>query len=75
MALKTKDKQTKQIYAYMLQHGSITALDAVKLGCYRLSARIWELKNNEGIRIVSSIERVEKADGTKTNVARYSLVR
>ena len=75
MALKTKNSQTKQIYAYMLQHGSITALDAVKLGCYRLSARIWDLKNNEGIRIVSSIERVEKADGTKTNVARYSLVR
>lgn len=75
MALKTSDKQTKQIYDYMVKHGSITALDAVKLGCYRLSARIWELKNNEGIRIVSSIERVEKADGTKTNVARYSLVR
>lgn len=69
------NKQTKQIYAYMLQHGSITALDAVKLGCYRLSARIWDLKNNEGVRIVSSIERVERADGTKTNVARYSLVR
>ena len=66
--------QTKQIYDYMMKHGSITQADAIRLGIYRLASRIWDLKA-AGVHIITSSEEVHKADGTKTRVARYALVK
>ena len=34
----------KTILNFMRAHGSITQRDAIWLGCYRLSARIFDLK-------------------------------
>ena len=39
-----KDKQTQRILRYMEEHGSISQKEAIELGCYRLSARIHDLK-------------------------------
>lgn len=68
------NKQTQQIYDYMVKHGSITQADAIRLGIYRLASRIWDLRSS-GVHIISSSEQVTKADGTKTRIARYSIVR
>lgn len=52
---------------------SITPLEALdKFGCFRLGARIFELKE-EGHPIEREMVEVETRDGT-TRVARYSLV-
>lgn len=36
--------QNQKVYEYMKEHGKISQRDAVKFGCYRLSARIHETK-------------------------------
>ena len=36
--------QTEMILQYMREHGAISQREAVKLGCYRLSARIHDLR-------------------------------
>lgn len=37
---------TAQVLHYLQQHGSITPMQALnELGCYRLGARIWELRD------------------------------
>lgn len=41
-----KKSQTLQVYEYIGKHGSITPLEALEhIGCFRLGARIWELKD------------------------------
>ena len=38
--------QSDAIYNYMLTHKSITPLEALtELGCFRLGARIWDMKH------------------------------
>ena len=64
--------QNQRILEYMREHGSITQREAIKLGCYRLSARIAELKS-QGLRIDSLPTTVRNADGTKTRVSVYKL--
>ena len=44
-------KQTEKILQFMQENGKITQKDAVKFGCYRLSARIHDLKEM-GYKIV-----------------------
>lgn len=66
--------QTKRIYDYMVKNGGITQRDAYKMGIYRLASRIWDLKE-AGYHVISSHIEVENADGSKSRVARYSLVR
>ena len=65
--------QAERILMYMQEHGSITQRDAIKLGCYRLSARIYDLKKIWGFIIVTKYEQVKNSDGTTANIARYSL--
>ncbi|MBQ0124741.1 MAG: helix-turn-helix domain-containing protein [Clostridiales bacterium] len=65
--------QNGQVLRFMEQHGSITALEAMReIGCYRLAARISDLRR-AGNNIVSESFTVVKPDGTKTRVARYRL--
>ena len=42
-----KETQRKQILDYMKEHDSITPMEALNLfGCFRLGARIWELRKS-----------------------------
>lgn len=41
-----KKSQTLQVLDYIKEYGSITPLEALEnIGCFRLGARIWELKD------------------------------
>lgn len=64
--------QCEKIVEYMNKHGSITQLDAYKLGCMRLPSRIHDLRK-QGYAIDVKTERVKKADGGYAPIARYSL--
>ena len=64
--------QEQKILEYINEHGSITQRDAVMLGCYRLSARIFDLKKM-GYVIVTAMETVPTVDGNTATIGRYSL--
>lgn len=65
--------QTEKILQYMKDNGGITQREAIWLGCYRLSARIHDLKAS-GHLIETEMKKVENADGTSSVVANYRLV-
>lgn len=63
--------QNEMILAYLEQNGSITQAEAMNaLGCYRLGARIWELKQR-GCRIKRRMEESLNRFGERTRYARY----
>ncbi len=63
--------QTQRILAHLKAGRTITPLEAMnEYGCFRLSARIYDLKQ-EGYRI--DAERVDTGDGAK--VASYTLMK
>ena len=72
---KKKDGRTQcdRVYDYIREFGSITPLQAMNdLGCYRLSARIKDLRDL-GINIQSEmIPRINRYRET-IHVARYSI--
>ena len=69
----TKKTQKEMILEYMVQHGSITPLEAEKfIGCMRLGARIWDLRH-DGYNLVSEIVEVQTRHGGKAKVAQYRL--
>ena len=56
-----------------ITHGSLTPLEALeRFGCFRLGARIWELKKR-GYPIKCEMVEVKTRDGGTATVARYSL--
>lgn len=70
---ETTQSQQKMILQYMEDFGSITPAEAMEdIGCYRLGARIYDLKHL-GYNIRT--EMVEKTNryGKKVRVASYSL--
>ena len=68
-----KMTQCKKIHAYMDCFGSITQREAISLGIYRLASRIHDLKE-QGVGIKTEMIEVKNVDGTKSHVARYSLI-
>jgi hypothetical protein len=65
--------QNEQILNYLKTGHSLTAMDALKLfGCFRLAARIADLKEM-GQKIVSSRKHVKNHIGKDVIVAVYSL--
>ena len=66
--------QNQKILKYMRTHRKgITPMDALKFcGCFRLSARIHDLKE-EGHNIYKTMEYVETEEGTRKGYARYFL--
>ena len=65
--------QNEMILAYLERNGSITQAEAMNaLGCYRLGARIWELKR-QGVKIKKYMEEGLNRFGTRTRYARYIL--
>lgn len=62
--------QHEKILDYLKEHGGITQREALKLGIYRLSSRIFELKQ-AGHKIKRVKIVVQNKDGTTSTVARY----
>jgi len=61
--------QTKQIANYLNKGKKLTTLDALnKFGCFRLAARISDLRN-DGMNIKTKIIKLEN----KKQVAQYSI--
>ena len=62
--------QTQAIYEYLKQGNSLTPLEALeKFGCFRLGARIWELKD-QGFNIQKTMVR-----NNGKHFASYKLIR
>lgn len=62
--------QCEKIIDYIDKHGEITQRDAIGLGCYRLAARIHDLKE-DGIKIDSFRRTVINADGSESTIGVY----
>ena len=70
-----KKSQEERILAYIKRHGKITTLDAfTELGCARLSARIFDLRQ-AGHDIISERKEVKNRYGEKCYVVEYRLRR
>ena len=67
-----QSRQAAEVYRYMKEHGEITQRDAMSFGCYRLSGRIWDLKQN-GVPISRVFRAVPTANGRKAHIAVYSI--
>ena len=69
----TKKSQKDLVLEYIIEHGSITPLEAERhIGCMRLGARIWDLRR-DGYNIVSELVEVPTRNGGKAKVAQYRL--
>ena len=65
--------QTQEILDYILNKGSITTKQATEeIGCYRLSARIYEIRAL-GIDVQKEMIRVLNRKGETCRVARYTI--
>jgi hypothetical protein len=67
-------QQNNVVLNYLKKNGGITALDAVKLGILRLSARIYDLKQM-GVPIDGEIVVVKDRRGEACRVKKYFLER
>ena len=68
------ESQNARIKAYLKSGKSLTPLDALyQFGCFRLGARIHNLKA-EGMNIESTMIEITSG-GKKKHVARYKLVK
>lgn len=65
------ESQNEKVREHLVSGKSITPLEALRLyGCFRLGARIWDLKRKYGLPIVT--ERVVNEQGN--HYAKYSLI-
>ena len=74
-----KDSQLAVIRAALLKGQVITPLDALNMcGCFRLSARIYDLRHDEGLEIEMITEdgdkRYAKYFISPANLAKYNCV-
>lgn len=61
--------QTRILIDHLKRGEKITAMDALRIcGCWRLSARIWDMRHLHGLKVKSIKIRVNDK-----NVAQYSL--
>ena len=67
--------QVDMVMDYMQAHGSITQSEAIEaFGCYRLGARIADLKER-GVAVGRIMEEGQNRFGDRTRYARYFLGR
>ena len=72
---KKEFKQKDRVLQYIKDFGSITSLDAIRdIGCTRLSAAIWLLKNEDGINIDTIFETSKNRYDELVSYARYYIV-
>ena len=70
-----KVTQVNKIVSYCkANNNQITQREALLLGIYRLASRILDMKHS-GYWIASEKIKVENADGTKSRVTRYTIVK
>ena len=68
--------QKERVKKYLYIHHTITPKQAEdKFGIMRLGARIWELKNNDGLNIITEKAASTNRYGKKTTYAKYRLVK
>ena len=68
-------KQTERLLAYLQEHETIDPLTSWQvLGIYRLTSRIWDLKQ-EGHTIITSRKKVSNRYGESCTVAEYRLAK
>lgn len=65
--------QQRRVYEYLKTHKEISQREAFKMGIYRLSAVVFELKKLYPIK--SDWRTVKNTDGTVSRVAFYSLIK
>lgn len=70
--MDTKMKQTQRVYEFMKAHGGISQRDAVQFGCYRLSARIHDLRADG--HVIKSENKSFRGEYGSGHYAVYSLV-
>lgn len=71
----SKETHKSRLLGYLNQYNSVTSLEAIRdLGNTRLSATIFTLRD-EGYPIKSEMQEVDTRWGTKTSVAKYTLVK
>ena len=62
----------EKVLLHLKEFGSITPFEAIeRYHMTRLSARIWELGNKDGLNIPDETVYTRKADGTPTHFKRY----
>ena len=72
---KKEIRQRDRVLQYIKDFGSITSLDAIRdIGCTRLSAAIWLLKNEDDIEIDNIFETSKNRYGELVSYARYYIV-
>lgn len=64
--------QAEKVLAYINVYGSITQREAIPIGVYRLSARVWDLRH-AGHNIVGEKKKVRNADGSFSRISFYRL--
>ena len=58
---QTSASQTARIKAALLRGETLTPMDALRrFGCFRLGARIWDLRNKQGMNIRTEQFRTER---------------
>lgn len=67
-----KSNQKNKVIGFIREHGSITQRQAIPMGIYRLSGRIYDLIHG-GYDIVTTMKTVTNKDGSKSRIAVYSL--
>lgn len=66
--------QNSEVLAWLRSQRTITPLEALEnLGCFRLGARIYDLRR-EGHVIDRELVEVRRRDGSKARVAKYRLI-
>lgn len=72
--MKRNDNHRKQILKWLMEHGTITQDEAIKhFRCYRLSARIFELREH-GHDIKTDMVSGVDAEGFPFRYAKYRMV-
>lgn len=64
--------QKMEVYEYMKEHGSITSMQAFRLGITRLSARVHELRR-DGFHISSETIKRKNRYGRQIKFFKYRL--
>lgn len=73
--MTNKSSQNREILEFMQTGKSITQFEAARLfGCYRLSARIHDLKE-AGHDIKTTMKVGKKPNGNVCNYAEYTLIK
>lgn len=66
-------KQLDEMLDFMMEHGSITGMDCMRLGIMNYRGRIADLRK-AGVEIETNYETTVNSKGQKKTFARYVLV-